>query len=126
MHGVDCHEERLHRRVVGNAATPLGVTLHAIDEDLDATSQSIQELLFVVRLSVLVFLQHNMGNKLCFTNERRSTDMAKRLQTTNALLIQRKSPFEAVHNWPIHNVRRFSLELLVKDQKAEMMPRLKV
>ena len=54
VHGVDGHKEGLDRRVVGDAAAALGVTLHAVHKDLDTTAQGTEELLLVICLSVLV------------------------------------------------------------------------
>lgn len=57
MHVVDGLEEGEHGAVVGDAAAPHVVALHAVQEGGDGVLQRLQELLVVLlRLAVLVLL----------------------------------------------------------------------
>jgi len=49
MHRSQSHEQRLNRRVVGDAATALRVAAHPVHKDLDAASKRRQKLLTVLR-----------------------------------------------------------------------------
>lgn len=45
VHRVQRQKQRLHGRIIGNTASPLSITVHSIDEYLDAALQGRQELL---------------------------------------------------------------------------------
>ena len=57
VHPIDCIEERLNRRVVGNGSSTLRVRFHAVHEYLQRTLERIEELLLVVYLPILKLLK---------------------------------------------------------------------
>lgn len=68
VHVVDGLEEGQHGRVIGDAAAPHVVALHAVDKRGDRILQCFQELLVVLlRLAVLVLLLEGQGSQSAST-----------------------------------------------------------
>ena len=63
VHVVDGLEKGQYSRVIGDAAAPHVVALHAVDKRGDRVLQRLQELLVVLlRLAVLVLLLEEQGS----------------------------------------------------------------
>ena len=56
MHGRNVHEQRLHRRIVGDAAPATRIGLHAIDENVQLAVESRRKIVHLIRFTILVLL----------------------------------------------------------------------